>query len=57
MWAESLEAGQPSRLLGYPVYEDANVPAPAAGANAALFGDFGAGYIIVDVGSSRIMRA
>lgn len=49
IWQPSLQAGVPSTLLGYPVYEDENMgEAGTAGALAVAFGDFEAGYVIVD---------
>lgn len=49
IWQPSLQAGTPSTLLGYPVYEDEGMgEAGTAGALAVAFGDFGAGYVIVD---------
>ncbi len=49
IWQPSVQAGQPSTLLGYPVYEDEGMgEAGTAGALAVAFGDFKAGYVIVD---------
>ncbi|MET0373690.1 MAG: phage major capsid protein [Rhizorhabdus sp.] len=49
IWQPSLQAGTPSTLLGYPVYEDESMgEAGTAGALAVAFGDFEAGYVIVD---------
>ena len=49
VWQPSLQAGTPSTLLGYPVYEDEGMgEAGTAGALAVAFGDFKAGYVIVD---------
>jgi len=48
LWEPSYQAGQPSTLLGYPIIEAIDMPAVAAGAWPILFGDFKAGYMIVD---------
>ncbi|KGP75002.1 capsid protein [Desulfosporosinus sp. Tol-M] len=40
MWQPSLQAGQPDRLLGYPLYTSPYVPAVAASAFPLAFGDF-----------------
>jgi HK97 family phage major capsid protein len=44
----NLAGGQPSTILGAPVYEAVDMPSVAAGATPVLFGDFAAGYQIVD---------
>ncbi len=44
-------------LLGYPITLNGAMPSPAAGANAAIFGDFESGYEIVDTEAPmRILR-
>jgi HK97 family phage major capsid protein len=48
LWTDSLAAGQPARLLGYPVREAVDMPAIAASSTPILFGDFRRGYIIAD---------
>ena len=48
-------AGNPT-LLGRPVVEDDNVPAPAASANSVILADFRAAYVIADVGSPVLIR-
>jgi HK97 family phage major capsid protein len=49
IWQPSLQAGVPSTLLGYPVYEDESLgETGTAGALAVAFGDFQRGYVIVD---------
>lgn len=40
MWQPSMQAGQPDRLLGYPLYTSPYVPAVAASAFPLAFGDF-----------------
>ena len=40
IWQQSFQAGEPDRLLGYPVYTSAYAPTVAAGTPAIAFGDF-----------------
>lgn len=53
LWQPSAVAGQPDRLLNYPVVTDPNVVAVGTSAKSILFGDFSAFYIR-DVGSVRL---
>lgn len=48
IWRPNVEAGKPSLLLGYSVREAADMPAVNAGALPIAFGNFNAGYTIVD---------
>ncbi|HVI28112.1 phage major capsid protein [Hansschlegelia sp.] len=49
IWQDgNLAGGQPSTILGAPVYEAVDMPSAASGATPVLFGDFAAGYQIVD---------
>lgn len=50
IWQPSYQAGEPDRLLGYPVYTSAYVPVMAAGVPVMAFGDFSY-YNIGDRGS------
>lgn len=50
----ALAAGQPATLLGYPVYEDENIPAVAANSLGAAFGDFSRAYTITDRSTSLL---
>jgi HK97 family phage major capsid protein len=50
IWQPSYQAGEPDRLLGYPVYTSAYVPIIAAGQPVIAFGDFSY-YNIGDRGS------
>lgn len=55
LWQPGLAAGQPSTLLGYPVAEAEDMPAKAANALGVAFGNFRAGYCVVDrVGISTL---
>jgi HK97 family phage major capsid protein len=56
LWEPAMKDGQPSTLLGAPVYEDANMPKPDADSLSILVGDFKAAYHIVDVGSPTLIR-
>ena len=57
LWQPAVTAGQPDRLLGFPVVIDPFVAATAVDANSVAFGDFAAGFIIRDAGSIRIERS
>lgn len=50
LWQPALTAGEPDRLLGYPVYTSAFVPTMAAGQPVLAFGDFSF-YNIADRGT------
>jgi len=51
-----LSAGTPSQLLGYPVFEDANMPTMAANSFSICFGDFMRGYVICDRVGISLLR-
>jgi HK97 family phage major capsid protein len=57
LWQPAVQAGQPDRLLGYPVVVDPFVAATGTSANSVAFGDFAAGFVIRDAGSIRIERS
>jgi HK97 family phage major capsid protein len=56
IWQPSYQVGQPSTLLGYPIIEAIDMPAVAANAYPILFGDFKAGYLIVDRADVVVQR-
>lgn len=56
LWQPSIQAGEPSQLLGYSVVEDENVPALAAASKSVLFGDFKKAYKLINVKGIRILR-
>ena len=60
IWAPSVIAGSqqwtPSRLLGYSVVEAEDMPAIAANSLSIAFGDFSAGYVIVDRSGMSVLR-
>lgn len=51
-----LDAGGNPTLLGRPVVEDDNVPAPGASSNSIILADWKAAYTVVDVGSPIVLR-
>ena len=56
IWQPSLVAGQPTTLLGFPVYECEDMPDIAASSNSIAFGDFEKSYLIVDRTDLRVLR-
>lgn len=56
VWTDSLIAGQPPQLLGYPVELDENVPAIGADSLSIAFGDFDRGYVVVDRPGLSVVR-
>jgi len=56
IWRPSFEAGKPSVLLGYPVREAADMPTVQAAALPIAFGNFKAGYTIVDRLGITVLR-
>lgn len=55
LWQSSLQAGQPDRLLGYPLYTSPYVPTVKAAAMPIAFGDF-SNYWIADRMGRSIQR-
>ena len=56
LWTDGLAAGEPARLMGYPVLVAEDMPDIAPGASAIAFGDFNAGYTIAERPDLRILR-
>jgi HK97 family phage major capsid protein len=56
IWQPGLQAGVPESLLGYPITRAEDVPALAADSLSLWFGDFRAGYQIVDRTGIRVLR-
>lgn len=56
IWQPGLALDQPDTLLGRPVYMAADMPVVAGNALAIAFGDFRAGYLIVDRVGIRTLR-
>ncbi|MGD9938619.1 MAG: phage major capsid protein [Clostridia bacterium] len=56
LWQPSLVVGQPSTLLGAPVYVDDNMPDVAANSFSIAFGNFKRGYAIRDRAGIKVLR-
>lgn len=57
LWSDGLQAGEPARLMGYPVVVAEDMPDyDTNGAFAIAFGDFDAGYTIAERPDLRILR-
>lgn len=56
LWSDGLAAGEPARLLGYPVLIAEDMPDIASGATAIAFGDFAAGYTVAERPDLRVLR-
>lgn len=56
LWQPGLVAGQPDRLLGYPVVEAEDMPDIAANAVPIAFGNFRHGYLIAERTATQILR-
>jgi len=56
VWSDGLAAGEPARLMGYPVLIAEDMPDAGANAYAIAFGDFNAGYTIAERPDLRILR-
>lgn len=56
LWSDGLAAGEPARLMGYPVLIAEDMPDIAADAYAIAFGDFAAGYTVAERPDLRILR-
>lgn len=56
IWTPSFAQGQPSHLLGHPVYEESNMEDLTNRKTPIAFGDFHAGYMIVEHAGITILR-
>jgi len=56
LFQPSLQAGQPSTLLGYPLIEAEDMPDIAANSLSIAFGNFKAGYVIAERSATTILR-
>ncbi|WP_050527432.1 phage major capsid protein [Pseudorhodobacter aquimaris] len=56
LWSDGLAAGEPARLMGYPVLIAEDMPDIAANAYGIAFGDFASGYTIAERPDLRVMR-
>ena len=55
LWQPSVQAGEPDRLLGYPLYTSPYVPQVKAGALAVAYGDI-KNYWIADRAGRTVQR-
>lgn len=56
LWSDGLAAGEPARLMGYPVLIAEDMPDIAVGSMAVAFGDFAAGYTVAERPDLRVLR-
>ncbi len=56
LWSDGLAAGEPSRLMGYPVLVAEDMPDIGANAYAMAFGDFRSGYTVAERPDMRVLR-
>ena len=58
LWQPSLQAGEPDRILGSPVYSSYDMPTIDSGTESkcGLYGDFKMGYYIADRGGTSFQR-
>lgn len=56
LWSDGLAAGEPARLLGYPVLIAEDMPDMASDSMSVAFGDFGAGYTVAERPDLRVLR-
>ncbi len=56
LWSDGLAAGEPARLLGYPVLIAEDMPDAASDTTPIAFGDFAAGYTIAERPDLRVLR-
>ena len=56
LWSDGLAAGEPARLMGYPVLICEDMPDPATDSFSIAFGDFAAGYTVAERPDLRVLR-
>lgn len=56
LWSDGLAAGEPARLMGYPVLIAEDMPDIAMASSSIAFGDFAAGYTVAERPDLRILR-
>lgn len=56
LWSDGLAAGEPARLMGYPVVIAEDMPDAGSDSFAIVFGDFRAGYTIAERPDLRVLR-
>jgi len=55
LWSDGLAAGEPARLMGYPVLVAEDMPDAASNSYSVAFGDFSAGYTIAERPDLRVL--
>lgn len=56
LWTDSMSAGEPARLMGYPVLIAEEMPDISTDETAIAFGDFSSGYTIAERPDLRVLR-
>ena len=56
LWSDGLAAGEPARLMGYPVLIAEDMPDVASDSLSVAFGDFSAGYTVAERPDLRVLR-
>ena len=56
LWSDGLAAGEPARLMGYPVLIAEDMPDAGTDSYSIAFGDFAAGYTIAERPDLRVLR-
>jgi HK97 family phage major capsid protein len=56
LWSDGLAAGEPARLMGYPVLIAEDMPDIGADATPLAFGNFAQGYTVAERPDTRILR-
>ncbi len=56
LWSDGLAAGEPARLMGYPVLIAEDMPDASTDSFSIAFGDFQAGYTIAERPDLRVLR-
>ncbi|UWQ92950.1 phage major capsid protein [Rhodobacteraceae bacterium M382] len=56
LWSDGLAAGEPARLMGYPVLIAEDMPDAATDSYSIAFGDFAAGYTVAERPDLRVLR-
>lgn len=56
LWQPNYQAGQPSTLVGDPIIEAIDMPAVASDSYPILYGDFKAGYLVIDRENIDVQR-
>lgn len=56
LWSDGLAAGEPARLMGYPVVVAEDMPDAGTDSYSIAFGDFASGYTIAERPDLRVLR-